>query len=81
MTERMTWEEIIRQYPHQHIGLVDIHDEPNGSISAIVKYTEQDLSRGEMIEKATKGEIHLRYTSPEDFPDIATPFLSSDFIE
>ena len=73
-SERLTWKEIKRRYPHQNVGLVDIHDEPDGSTSAIVKYTEQDMSRGEMFEKACNGEIHMRYTTLDEDCAIATPF-------
>ena len=48
--QRMTWAEIKRRYPHQNVGLVDIHEEPDGSTSAIVKYAEENMSREEMFK-------------------------------
>ena len=79
--QRMTWAEIKRRYPHQNVGLVDIHEEPDGSTSAIVKYTEENMSRGEMFKRAINGEIHMRYTTLDEDCEIVTPFLPSDFID
>ncbi len=79
--QRMTWAEIKRRYPHQNVGLVDIHEEPDGVTSAIVKYAEENTSRGEMFKRAINGEIHMRYTTPDEDCEIVTPFLSSDFID
>ncbi len=79
--QRMTWAEIKRLYPHQNVGLVDIHEEPDGSTSAIVKYAEEDMSRGEMFKRAINGEIQMRYTTLDEDCEIVTPFLTSDFID
>ena len=39
MTERMTWDEISKQYPDQWVGLVDIDWEDEANIkSAVVRY-------------------------------------------
>ena len=66
MAERMTWKEIKRRYPHQNVGLTDIHEEPDGSTSAIVKYVEENMSRGEMFKRAINGEIHMKYTTLDE---------------
>ena len=66
MTERMSWKEIKRRYPHQNVGLVDIREEPDGSTSAIVKYVEGNISRGEMFKRAINGEIHMKYTTLDE---------------
>ncbi len=80
MTERLTWDEIKRRYPHQNVGLIDCLPDSLNIDSAVVKYTEKDTSYDEMCLMAFMGEIALRYTTPGDI-DIATPFLPSDFIE
>ncbi len=79
--QRMTWAEIKHRYPHQNVGLVDIHEEPDGSTSAIVKYAEENMSREEMFKRAINGEIQMRYTTLDEDCEIVTPFLPSDFID
>ena len=63
--ERLTWKEIERRYPHQNVGLIDCQPNSNQIESAIVKYTEQDVSYDEMIEKAFSGEITMVFTTPD----------------
>ena len=63
--ERLTWKEIERRYPHQNVGLIDCQPNSTQIESAIVKYTEQDVSYDEMIEKAFSGEITMVFTTPD----------------
>lgn len=74
MAERLSWEEIKKRYPHQYVGLVGCKPDSTNIETAIVKYSEKDMTDGEMFERAVKGEIHMRYTSPEDYPEIASNF-------
>lgn len=74
MPERLTWSEIKLRYPHQYVGLVDCEPDSTNIDSAIVKYTGNDMTQGEMFRRAVEGEIHMRYTSPEDYPEIASNF-------
>ena len=80
MTKRMTCEEIVKKYPHQNVGLVGCQPDSMNIESAIIKYTEKETSYDDLCLMAFRGEIALRYTTPEDI-DIATPFLPSDFID
>ena len=66
--QRLSWNEIKELYPSQHVGLVDVifEDEDQMNIkSAIVKYTDKDMSDGQLMLLAKKGEIIRRYTSLE----------------
>lgn len=65
MEERLTWEEIKKQYPNQFVGLIKAkyknHDTENIE-SAIVKYTEKTISKYELQKAAYYGEIIRKYT-------------------
>ena len=63
LNKRMTWEEIKEKYPFQNVGLVECFPNSINIKSAIVKYTEKDISYDEMIEKAFDGEISMRFTA------------------
>ena len=64
----MTWEEIKKAYPHQNLGLIKCLPDSNNIESAIVKYTEKEISYDNLCLMAIKGEIALRYTTiDEDF--------------
>ena len=65
MDKRMTWKEIQDTYPEQWVGLIDCEMINEISVkSAVVKYTEADLSADEISLMALKGEIVGRYTTP-----------------
>ena len=67
--QRLSWEEIKSLYPEQHVGLVDVvfKDEYQMNVeSAIVKYTDKDISDGQLMLMAQRGEIVRRYTSLEE---------------
>ena len=66
MAERMTWDEIKKSYPNQNVGLINCFPDSNNIESAIVKYTEKDISYDEMIEKAFDGEITMTFTSLDE---------------
>ena len=63
LNKRMTWEEICNKYPHQNVGLIKCLPDDLNIETAIVKYTEKDISYNEMIEKALDGEILMMFTS------------------
>ena len=64
--QRLSWNEIKTLYPAQHVGLVDVifEDEDQLNVeSAVVKYTDKDVSDGQLMLMAKRGEIVRRYTS------------------
>lgn len=66
---RLSWDEIKRMYPAQHVGLVDVVFEDEGQMiveRAIVKYTDKDISDSQLLIMAKRGEIVRRYTSLEE---------------
>lgn len=69
--ERLTWKEIVRRYPHQNVGLVEIEYGCNEATvaSAVVKCTDRDTDPDDMAIMALRGEILMEYTTyDEDFP-------------
>ena len=66
ITQRMSWDEIKTKYPHQNVGLIDCQPDSYDIKSAIVKYTDKDLSYQDLIKKAMLGEIHLMYTTMDE---------------
>lgn len=66
-SERLTLEQIKEKYPHQWVGLVDCEMENSANIrSAIVKYTEEDMSSDLMALETVKGNMKAIYTTPND---------------
>ncbi len=68
MTERMTWEQIQKEYPNQWVGLVDVQYQNDDGISvesAVVKYT--DKTKSELTRLVLKGAIISRHTNPEGY--------------
>ena len=67
---RMTWSEIVKKYPDQWVGLVDVEWDGADVITAIVKYT--DKTRDELIKMQASGTgVHSIYTTPNNLiPDI-----------
>lgn len=67
--QRLSWNEIKTLYPAQHVGLVDVifEDEDQMNVeSAVVKYTDKDVSDGQLMLMAKRGEIVRRYTSLDE---------------
>ena len=67
--QRLSWNEIKTLYPAQHVGLVDVIFEDDDQMnveSAVVKYTDKDVSDGQLMLMAKRGEIVRRYTSLEE---------------
>lgn len=67
--QRLSWNEIKTLYPAQHVGLIDVifEDEDQMNVeSAVVKYTDKDVSDGQLMLMAKRGKIVRRYTSLED---------------
>lgn len=65
---RLSWDEIKSLYPEQHVGLTDVvfEDESQMNIkSAVVKYTDRDMSDCQLLLMAKDGKIVRRYTSLE----------------
>lgn len=66
--KRLSWSEIKEKYPFQHVGLVDVIFEDEDKInieSAIVKFTDKDISDGQLMLMAKNGEVIRRYTALE----------------
>ena len=69
MSERMTWKEIMTEYPDQWVGLVDVEHEKNNSstiISAVVKHTGRSKNELTLEQIQTNGKMLARYTTPEN---------------
>lgn len=68
MSERLTWNEIKKRYPHRNVGLVDVeHDVNEVSVkSAIVKYTDNDTAYENLVDMAMNGSITLLYTTLDE---------------
>ena len=65
---RLTWEEIKQQYPHQYVGLIDVQkDCQNKIISAIVLCTSENTDYVKMLDMAMENKIYMTYpTADED---------------
>lgn len=67
MTERMTWKEIQERYPDQWVGLVDVEwKNQSNIISAIVKYTDKEVDKNDLVRMQIRGEIFSCYTTPDN---------------
>lgn len=66
MEKRLTWNEIVEQYPDTWVGLIDINWEDESNIeSAVVKYT--DKTKTELLTMVAKEEIEYScYTTPDN---------------
>ncbi len=65
--KRLTWDEIVKKYPDQWVGLTDVvwGDEGSSVESAVVKYS--DKTRSELLGMRIGGEIFTSiYTTPEN---------------
>ena len=64
MGERLSWQEIQKEYPDQWVGLIDVARKGATIISAVVKYTGMthgELSYRQLSEEGLCGV----YTSPD----------------
>jgi len=69
--KRLTWAQIVKKYPHQTVGLVDVEYGENDATvaSAIVKCTSKDTDPNEIFRAALRGELLMEYTTFDiDFP-------------
>lgn len=64
--ERMTWDEIMKKYPDQWVGLTDVEwDNASTVKAAVVKYS--DKSKDELFGMQLDGEIQTsEYTTPNN---------------
>ena len=73
--ERLTLEQIKEKYPNQWVGLVDCDMEDSINVrSAVVKYTEKDMSSDLMALETVKGNMKAIYTTPNDTDFVGTQF-------
>lgn len=65
-SERLTWKQIMEQYPDTWVGLTDIKWEDESNIeSAVVKYT--DKTKTELLKMVIEGELEFScYTTPDN---------------
>lgn len=69
LNERLTWNEIVEQYPDTWVGLKDIIREENSAdiASAIVMYTSNTKTSDELLEMVFNNELELSiYTTPDN---------------
>lgn len=73
MAKRMTWDEIIKNYPDQWVGLTDVvrSDKSADIISAVLLYT--DKSQTELVRMQLHDDnLVSRYTTPNNLTALAT---------
>lgn len=72
MEQRLTWEQIEKNYPDKWVGLTDIDWEDGANIkSAIVSYigmSSADLLRMQIKDRS----IHATYTTPDNLAPMGT---------
>ena len=64
--ERLTWDEIVEQYPDQWVGLTEVEwmpDNRSSILSAVVSYT--DTPRKELTRMMLEDKIVACYTTPD----------------
>lgn len=68
MNERLSWNDIKKNYPSQNVGLVDVETIGNSvSVkSAVVKYTDKTTPYEKLVEMAMDGSICLMYTTMDE---------------
>ena len=68
MPERLLWTEIIKKYPHCNVGLVNVEYENNSGMikSAVVKCTDKEVNRDEMIKQAVLENMLVKYTTLDE---------------
>ena len=74
-TEKLSWEQIKEQYPHQNVGLVDVEfATPQGGaiLYARVVCTDKNTDRNDMAFRAVRGDYIIRYTTMDE--DSVTDF-------
>ena len=67
LNKRMTWQEIIQQYPDQWLGLSEVeHESDNASTikSAVVRYAGKSKNELTLMQIKSKGKFLARYTNP-----------------
>jgi hypothetical protein len=73
MPERLTWEQIVTKYPHQHIAVTDVKWKRNMSTieSAVVVAVETEMSSQEITGMAVSshGRIYSEYTGEDPILD------------
>ena len=63
--ERLTWEEIVKKYPHKWVGISDAKRDNANIRSGVVKYV--DNSDTEILRRQIKfGDVTAEYTTPEE---------------
>ena len=72
MSERKSWKEIQKEYPSMWVGLTQVEwDNPATVKSAVVLYTEKDMSSDDMAILAIQGKLDAaRYTTPDESLDM-----------
>ena len=63
---RLTWDEIVEQYPDQWVGLTEVEwvpDNRSSILSAVVSYT--DTPRNVLTRMMLEDKIVARYTTPD----------------
>lgn len=67
--QRLTWNEIVKKYPNQWVGLTDVERNGASVRSAVVKYT--DKTGNELVGTQIKDKsIYGTYTTMDNIPFI-----------
>lgn len=74
---RETWNSIVSKYPSQWVGLTDVKYSNGLAIeSAVVKFTENDMSSDQMALETMRGNIVARYTTPDEGNPVGALMIS-----
>ena len=63
--ERLTWDEIVKKYPHKWVGIADAKREEGNICSGIVKYVD-DTDSEIFMRQITIGDVVAEYTTPDE---------------
>ena len=65
MHERMTWDEIVRLYPDQWVGLTDVERNGADIVTAVLTYTDRSSSELAMMQSTDENLVSM-YTTPDN---------------
>ena len=63
--KRMTWNEIVKKYPHKWVGISSIDWDGGKILSAVVKYVDDSIDKI-FDRQITVGDVEAEYTTPDE---------------
>lgn len=61
----MTWEEIVKKYPHKWVGISSVVWNGGKILSAVVKYVDDSIDKI-FDRQITVGDVEAEYTTPDE---------------